>query len=91
MSAHPKWSRDLFLDEGDHESGEAGFTLTQFANALQTWSFMQQGRPTSVAEAASVFNTDAATVIEAVESHHWMFLTGPRDAYDRLMIEHDGE
>jgi hypothetical protein len=45
----------------------------------------------SVAEAARVFNVDPARVIEAVEIHSWMYLSGPHDDYTRLMIEHDGE
>lgn len=81
-----KWAAD---DEAwDTETGAPGIVL--FGNALQVWSLMQR-HPVSVADASRAFNLSAARIIEAVEDHYWMLLTGPRDDYERLMIEHDGE
>lgn len=60
------------------------------ANAIQAWACFQEG-PTSVADAARVFNIEPIRVIEAIEAHYWMFLEGPRDDYTHLMIEHEGE
>mgnify|MGYP000893522139 CR=1 FL=1 len=76
-------------DEGwDTETGKPGVVL--FANALQVWSALQTGDVT-VRSAATAFNVAPAMVVAAVKSHAWMFLTGPRDDYDRLKIEHEGE
>lgn len=72
----------------DLESGAPG--IGTFANALQLWSIYQD-QPVSVALAAVVFNVEPRRIIEAVEWHFWMFLTGPHDDYTRLMIEHEGE
>lgn len=72
-------------DDGDGKPG-----IVQFGNALQVWSVMQE-RPTSVAEAAVAFNCEPLMIIEAVNDHNWMLLTGPDDDFTKLMIEHDGE
>lgn len=82
----PRWASD---DDGwDTDTGAPGIGI--FARAIQVWSSSQL-RPTSVSEAARVFNCDPARVIEAVTWHHWMMLAGPHDDYTRLMIEHEGE
>lgn len=73
----------------DHDTGAPGLHL--FAGAVQVWSVMQD-RPTSVAEAAMTFNVEPCRIVEAVEDgHYWMYLSGPRDDFARLMIEHEGE
>lgn len=82
----PLWTTDCF-SAGD----EVGISLTDFGNALQCWSMMQQARPTSVAEAALAFNTTPEIIRQAVQEHYWMEL-GPEDAPpDQQFIEHDGE
>lgn len=72
----------------DMETGAPG--IGSFANALQVWA-VYQVEPVSVATAAAVFNIEPRRIIEAVEWHHYMLLSGPHDDYTRLMIEHDGE
>jgi hypothetical protein len=64
--------------------------IALFGNAIQVWAICNGGM-SSVADAARVFNCDPARIIEAVDSHYWMFLSGPHDDYARLMIEHEGE
>lgn len=73
----------------DSDTGAPG--ILHFASAVSTWVWMQQ-RPISVAEAAATFNVDPARVVEAMdEGVHLTFLSGPRDDFAKLMIEHDGE
>lgn len=73
----------------DQETGEP--TIMHFANAVQVWAICQD-KPQSVADAAKAFNVEPALVIQAIEDGNaWMFLTGPRDDYGKLIIEHDGE
>lgn len=72
----------------DTETGKPGVVL--FSNALQVWAVMQKGE-VSVRAAATAFNVDPVMIVGAVKSHAWMFMTGPRDDFDRLMIEHEGE
>lgn len=83
------WDRWASDDDGwDTDTGAPGIGL--FAKAIQVWSTGQL-RPTSLAEAARVFNCDPARVIEAVEFHPFMYFSGPDDDYTRRLIEHDGE
>lgn len=72
----------------NEETGKPGKGM--LGQAVQVWSVCQV-EPTSVRQAATVFNLQPTDIIEAVEAHYWMFLTGPSDDYDRLMIEHEGE
>jgi hypothetical protein len=81
-----EWGADPF--EFDQEKGVPGINL--FANALQVWGWCQN-HTASVAEASSAFNVAPQRIIEAVEFHNWLFLTGPREDYSKLIIEHDGE
>jgi len=82
-----EWSDDEYGWNSD--TGAPG--IVQFASAVSTWACMQR-RPVSVAEAASVFNVDPVRVEQAMdEGVHMTFLTGPRDDFSKLMIEHDGE
>lgn len=74
--------------EWDHRTGRPGIGL--FSDALQVWAVLQERR-VSVAEAAAAFKVPGAAIVRAVENHYWMDLTGPRDDYARLMIEHEGE
>lgn len=75
-------------DGWNHATGAP--SLRNFGTAIQVWSVMQNA-PTSVADAARVFNCPHLRVIEAVEEHPWMFLEGARDDFAFLMIEHEGE
>lgn len=81
-----KWADEP--DGFDITTGAPG--IGAFANALQMWAINQR-RPVSVAAAAVIFNFEIHRVIEAVEWHPYMLLSGPHDDYTRLMIEHDGE
>lgn len=89
MADHPRleWNEDD-PTTWDAENGTVGIMLV--ANAIQVWSVFNAG-PRSVADAAAAFNMNPSSVIEAVEEHPWMFLTGPRDDFHQLMIEHEGE
>lgn len=83
MARNPiKWSED-----GWHNGNPS---LELMSNAIQVWAILNGGSK-SVSEACEAFNTVPESIIEAVESHYWMFLTGPRYQYDKLMIEHEGE
>jgi hypothetical protein len=73
----------------DMRTGAPGIILV--ANAIQVWSSFQPGEKASVAEAARAFNIEPIKVIEACDSHHYLYLEGPRDDYARLFIGHDGE
>lgn len=83
---------DIFkIDRWSDEGWESGApSLEMMTTALQVWSFLQQ-RPTSVAEAARVFNIEARRIVEAVNDNYWMFLRGPANDFAQLMIEHEGE
>lgn len=74
--------------EWDADTGAPG--LTSFGNAVQKWSVMQCRR-TSVAEAARTFNCLPSRIVEAIDAHPWMFVEGPDDDFEKLMIEHEGE
>lgn len=86
-----------FAEWGDEEN--FGFDvdtgapkISDFSNALQLWSILQQ-RPCSVGEAARVFNVPPARIYEAIEHHYWMFLTqdAGRHSPDDVVIQHEGE
>ncbi|WP_276200352.1 hypothetical protein [Chelatococcus sp. XZ-Ab1] len=81
-----KFQRAEFQQDDD----EAGLHFDDFANAVQIWSFMQDGK-TTVRQAADVFNTTDDVIREAVERHYWMFLSDSDDDPDRQFIEHEGE
>lgn len=72
----------------DHNTRAPG--IFTFGNAIQVWAIMQN-RPTSIADAARAFNCPPERIEDAVESHDWMFLEGPEDDYEKLMIQHEGE
>ncbi len=59
-------------------------TCSYFGNALQVWSALQDGRATTVNEAALTFNVPPELIRQAVKDHFWMYLDGD-------VIEHDGE
>jgi hypothetical protein len=82
------WSADPV--NWDQATGAPG--IIQFANALQTWSMLQDG-PTSVAAAARAFNVPAQRVIEAVNANFWMGLEqrGREHDLETLTIDHEGE
>jgi hypothetical protein len=75
-------------DGWDQETGAPGISL--FANALQCWSVMQQ-RQVTVWDAANAFKAHPDRIIEAVEYHPWMFLTGDQFDPHKTIIEHEGE
>lgn len=76
------------MTAGTQETGQPGIFL--FANALQVWA-IRQDHLVSVAEAAVAFRCPPLAIMEAVDRHAWMFLSGPDDDYSRLLIEHEGE
>lgn len=78
------------VDAFDLTADEAGISLSELAGAVQVWSLLQPG-PTTVGEAASIFNVMIGTVRAAVDGHHWMFLSGPSDDPSKQIIEHEGE
>jgi hypothetical protein len=80
------WAEEI--DGWDTDTGSPG--IATFANALQTWSFMQN-RPTTVAEAAMTFNVRPERIREAVEWSNWMFLQGQEADPLNQTIGHDGE
>ena len=83
---------DDWADEDQAWNQETGApSKWAFAHALQLWSWMQNRSNVSVAEAALAFNCVPARILEAVEYHDWMCLTGPRDDLTKLLIEHEGE
>lgn len=83
------WTADIFKADDDEEPG---ISLMDFANAMQVWEGMQQGRPVSVSEAAATFNVSPDLVRQAVEHHYWMFLNPPDEADpQQQFLEQDGE
>jgi hypothetical protein len=84
-----KWAApDDWGDSGwDHYTGAP--TLGMMSGAIQVWSMLQDCQFTSVAEAAAAFKIPPERVIEAVNDHPWMFLSGPGDDYAKLIICHD--
>jgi hypothetical protein len=88
MTQFDRWADDEI--GWDQDTGAPGITL--LGNALQVWSLMQDvGEEISVADAAAAFKVAPARIVEAVEDHFWMYLEGPRDAFEKLMICHEGE
>jgi hypothetical protein len=86
MRTFNRWAAED--DRWDQDTGAPGISL--FGNAVQVWSTMQS-EAVSVAAAARAFNVEPSRIIEAVNAHYWMFLSGPEDDYARLMIEDEGE
>lgn len=76
-------------EEWDQKTGAPGIGL--FSTAVQVWAICQDRLDISVADAAKTFNVEPYLIIQAVEYHPWMFLTGPCDDYAKLLIEHEGE
>lgn len=76
----------------NHEDdGKMGISL--FGNAVQVWATLtaNAGKPTAVSDAAAAFSVDPLTIIEAVNAHYWMFISGPDDDFTKMQIEHEGE
>ena len=73
----------------NQETGEPG--ILRFGNAIQVWSLTQGRTDVTVDEAAKAFNVEPRWIVEAVEDHPWMYLSGPLDDYTKLIIGHDGE
>lgn len=84
----PPFFGGLTGDDWDMGDGRPGVHL--FGSALQVWAVMQD-RDVTVGEAARVFNCPPAMIVEAVEEHFWMFLSGPHDVLEKRVIEHEGE
>lgn len=63
------------------------------ANAVQVWAGLQwhDCRDVTVGEAALAFHLSPAAIVEAVDRHYYMFLSGDRSAPAALVIEHEGE
>lgn len=79
-------------DSWNHEDdGKIGVSL--FGNAVQVWAMLNANasKPTSVTDAAAAFSVDPLMIIEAVNAHYWMFITGPDDDFTKMQIEHEGE
>jgi hypothetical protein len=79
-------------DSWNHEDdGKIGVSL--FGNAVQVWAMFNanSGRPTTVAAASDAFFVSPLMIIEAVNAHSWMFITGPDDDFTKMQIEHEGE
>jgi hypothetical protein len=77
-----------FAPEGkpwDQETGRPG--IEDFADAIQTWSILQNRTDTTIEEAAAVFNVPIEMVRQAVEHHPWMVLEGK----DGNVIGHEGD
>ena len=72
---------DLDLIDWDQETGRP--TVGLFSEALQVWCFAQD-HPVTIAEAAVAFRVTEALIVEAIESHPWMYVDG---AY----VGHEGE
>ena len=83
-----QWSEDDA--RWDTDTGAPGKLMLW--RAIQVWSLMQN-RPTSIADAAAAFNCDGLRIIEAIDGlqSYYMYLSGPRDDWKLLLIEHDGE
>ncbi|HYD87153.1 MAG TPA: hypothetical protein VEA80_06750 [Vitreimonas sp.] len=81
------WRRDLFVDESE----DVGVKLSHFADAIQTYVMMQQGRRVCVRELASVFNTDRRTVLDAIDAGYWLYTTGDGADDTKHFVGVDGE
>lgn len=84
-----KFADDTIYDDWDPDNGIP--TLNNVARAIQVWSVFQNRSAVTVREAGDAFNLDDEQVREAVEAHHWMYLSGPADDPTKQTIEHDGE
>jgi hypothetical protein len=79
-------------DTWNHEDdGKIGVSL--FGNAIQVWATFntKAGLVATVGGAALAFSVEPQMVIEAVNAHYWMFITGPDDDFTKMHIEHEGE
>ena len=65
--------------------------VSTFGTAVQVWSICQ-ARPVNVTEAAIAFNVHPLLILEAVEDHPYMLLSGGTgDLLLDATIKHDGE
>lgn len=81
-----RWANDAM--GWDVDTGAPAIGL--LGSALRVWVLLQD-RPTSVAEAARVFNLEPTRIVEAVELQPHLCLAGPRDDVARLIIEPRGD
>lgn len=91
MTERPGDFADWADDDWGWDQATGAPRISLFGSAVQVWSAMQ-GEPVSVQQAADAFKVPPRRIIQAVEEHSWMFLSGPMsDDYAHMMIEHDGE
>ena len=78
-------------DAWDQETGKPGIAL--FGSAVQVWAFLNEeaGKSPTVAMAAKAFSVPPQMIMDAIEEHYWMFVTGPDDDFTKMRIEHEGE
>ncbi len=90
--AETRWQDEPFGedDEGWNLDGSGRVGLMTFANAVQVWATYQD-RPCSIKDAAEAFNCRPQKILDAVEGHPWLFVSGPDDDHAKMMIEHEGE
>lgn len=83
------FASEEFQDGIDTETGKPG--ISYVANAIQFWAGQQQEHEASIRNAAIAFRCDDAVIRAAVESHYWMYVTGPDDDPNKQIICHEGE
>lgn len=84
---------DLVDDVDPGPRGEpAEVSIDDLAVAIQVLTACRTSWGTqNIESVAAMLNRDAATIVEAVDSHHWMFVSGEGDDPAFLYIEHEGE
>lgn len=74
------------------EADPADVELNELGKAVQVLTACRSNWGTAdVATVAMLLNQHPVRIVEAVTSHYWMFLSGDRDNFEQLFIEHEGE
>jgi len=77
-------------DDWNHDAdGYPGIGL--IANAISTWSALQERTTVTVGEAALTFFIKPELVVQAIEFHYWMCWDKQDGPIETWVIGHDGE
>lgn len=74
----------------EHDPNETGIHWEHFITAVGIWTYLNEDRGCTVAEAAMTFCTTPELVRKAIEEHPWIFTNEDPDPTKQI-IESDGE
>lgn len=86
------FTHDQISTEDERDEDGAGIVMGDIGRAVMIWASMNYGRPLSVAECATVFNTSVDIIRQAVTEDVWAFLSPERESDPaKQLIDIDGE